>query len=64
MKILVTGGSGKAGAFVVSELAAAGHDVTNIDRVRPREPQPGGFILVNLTDARRGLRRDGAGSPR
>ena len=24
MKILVTGGSGKAGAFVVSELAAAG----------------------------------------
>ena len=51
MKILVTGGSGKAGAFVVAELSAAGHDVVNLDRARPREPLPGGFILVNLTDA-------------
>ena len=51
MRILVTGGSGKAGAYVVRELAGAGHTVTNIDRVRPPEPLPGEFILVDLTDA-------------
>lgn len=51
MKVLVTGGSGKAGSFVVQELAQAGHSVTNVDRMRPSEPQPGGFLLCDLTDA-------------
>ncbi|WP_394793807.1 NAD-dependent epimerase/dehydratase family protein [Armatimonas sp.] len=34
MKTLVTGGSGKAGAYVVRELAAAGYEVTNLDQRR------------------------------
>ncbi|MGC4042895.1 MAG: NAD(P)-dependent oxidoreductase [Armatimonas sp.] len=50
MRIVVTGGSGKAGAYTVRELARAGHEVFNLDRVRPPEPLPGGFILTTLTD--------------
>ncbi|GAB4457621.1 MAG: NAD(P)-dependent oxidoreductase [Armatimonadaceae bacterium] len=50
MKVLVTGGSGKAGSYVVRELAAAGHDVVNIDRARPAEPLPASFIRCSLTD--------------
>ena len=51
MRILVTGGSGKAGAYIVRELAGAGHAVTNIDTQQPKEHLPGAFIRVNLTDA-------------
>ncbi len=52
MKVLVTGGSGKAGHFVVREMVAAGHDVTNVDRARPGGDNPGGrFLQANLTDA-------------
>ena len=51
MRVIVTGGSGKAGAFVVRELAAAGHEVTNLDINHPPVGLPGGFIRVNLTDA-------------
>jgi nucleoside-diphosphate-sugar epimerase len=51
MKICVTGGSGKAGMFTVRELARAGHEVVNLDRVRPPEPLPGSFLLTSLTDA-------------
>ncbi len=50
MKIVVTGGSGKAGAYVVRELARAGHDVVNLDRVRPNEGSAP-FLLTDLTDA-------------
>ncbi len=50
MRIVVTGGSGKAGAYTVRELHRAGHEVFNLDRVRPPEPLPGGFILTALTD--------------
>ena len=49
-KVLVTGGSGKAGAYVVRELAAAGHAVTNLDQ-RRLDGLPGQFIKVNLLDA-------------
>ena len=51
MKVLVTGGSGKAGAQVVREMADAGHDVINVDRERPRGTLPGRFLQATLTDA-------------
>ena len=41
MKLLVTGGSGGIGAYVVAELAQAGHTVISFDRALPREPAPG-----------------------
>jgi UDP-glucose 4-epimerase len=50
MKILVTGGSGKAGSATVREFAEAGHEVVNIDMSRPKEPLPGGFIKIDLTN--------------
>lgn len=51
MRVIVTGGSGKAGRYTVSELAQAGHEVTNLDIVHPREPQPAKFIMIDLSDA-------------
>ncbi len=50
MKILVTGGSGRIGRYVVKELGSAGHDVTSVDIVAPE----GGLsrsLRVDLTDA-------------
>jgi nucleoside-diphosphate-sugar epimerase len=41
MKLLVTGGSGGIGAYVVDELAQAGHAVTSFDRVLRRKQAPG-----------------------
>lgn len=35
MQVLVTGGSGAIGRFVVAELADRGHDVTVFDRIEP-----------------------------
>lgn len=51
MKIIVTGGSGRAGVHTVSELANAGHEVVNLDVKRPDKSLPGGFIQLDLTDA-------------
>ncbi len=51
MRVIVTGGSGRAGRHTVKELADAGHEVINVDRVRPSFAQPGGFIQIDLTDA-------------
>jgi nucleoside-diphosphate-sugar epimerase len=51
MRVIVTGGSGKAGAYTVRELAAAGHEVLNADRFPPKEALPGSFIRLDLTDA-------------
>lgn len=48
MRIVVTGGSGKAGRAVVSELGQAGHDILVVDRVRPKDGIP--FLLTDLTD--------------
>lgn len=51
MKIVVTGGSGKAGRAVVSDLLEHGHVVLNVDRVPPAEPPPGStFLPADLTD--------------
>ena len=38
MRVLFTGGSGKAGKHAVAYLAAAGHRVLNLDRVRLNHP--------------------------
>jgi len=50
MRVVVTGGSGKAGQWVVRAVADAGHEVVNIDLVR-RDDLPGEFCRVELTDA-------------
>lgn len=41
MKVVVTGGSGNIGQYVVRELARHGHEVVSFDRVRPPEPELG-----------------------
>jgi nucleoside-diphosphate-sugar epimerase len=48
-KIIVTGGSGKAGRACVEDLLAHGYSVLVLDRVAPEEPKCP-FTLVNLTD--------------
>ena len=41
MKVVVTGGSGKIGQYVVRELARHGHEIVSFDRIAPPEPEPG-----------------------
>jgi nucleoside-diphosphate-sugar epimerase len=54
MKIVVTGGSGKAGRAVVRDLLEHGHDVLNVDRVGSAESSspdsPAPLMLADLTD--------------
>ncbi len=50
MRVLVTGASGKAGKWVVRDLAASGHDVLASD-VAPKLPDcPAEFVRADLTD--------------
>lgn len=51
MNVLVTGGSGRVGRYVVAALAAAGHQVTNLDLVAPPTRLPAPFLRVDLTIA-------------
>jgi nucleoside-diphosphate-sugar epimerase len=52
MRVVVTGGTGKAGQWVVRSLAEAGHEVVNLDVVdRPELELPAEFCRVDLTDA-------------
>ena len=51
MRVIVTGGSGRAGTYTVRELANAGHTVINLDTQRPPEGLPGEFIQLDLTNA-------------
>jgi nucleoside-diphosphate-sugar epimerase len=48
-RVVVTGGSGKAGRAVVRDLVETGHDVLNVDMVPPRDVV-GGFLRADLTD--------------
>ena len=41
MKVVVTGGSGNIGRYVVRELLQYGHEVVSFDRVVPPEPEAG-----------------------
>jgi nucleoside-diphosphate-sugar epimerase len=49
MRIVVTGGTGKAGRWVLADLREQGHDVLNVDRVRAPGPH-GSSVVVDLTD--------------
>lgn len=51
-RILVTGGSGRLGSQVVTELLEHGYEVVSIDRVRPTQRLPFGarFVLTDLAD--------------
>jgi nucleoside-diphosphate-sugar epimerase len=49
MRILFTGGCGKAGRHVVAQLRAAGHRVLNVDVMLSKEDGTD-FVKVDLTD--------------
>jgi nucleoside-diphosphate-sugar epimerase len=49
-KIVVTGGSGKAGRWVVEDLRRHGHDVRNVDRAHDGS-EHGLSLVADLTDA-------------
>lgn len=49
MRIVVTGGSGKGGKWVVRDLRDAGHDVLNVDVKHDGSPH-GACLLADLTD--------------
>lgn len=52
MRVVVTGGTGRAGQWVVRNLAEAGHEVVNFDVAdRPDLDLPGEFCRVDLTNA-------------
>ena len=51
MRVIVTGGSGRAGSYTVRDLVEAGHDVVNVDVLRPPADLPGEFMQCELTDA-------------
>jgi len=50
MRVLVTGGSGRIGRYVLQEMVQAGHTVTSVD-IAPGMVQGVPALLVDLTDA-------------
>jgi nucleoside-diphosphate-sugar epimerase len=49
-RMIVTGGSGKVGHWVVRHLLEEGYDVVSVDARPPAEPQGGRHLSVDLTD--------------
>lgn len=52
-KVVVTGGSGRAGEYIIADLAAAGYEVHNADSVPPREGSASNaahFWRIDVTD--------------
>ncbi len=49
MRVVVTGGSGKLGRFVVDDLVSHGYDVLNVDAVRA-DASPSAYLKIDLTD--------------
>ena len=50
MNILVTGGSGRIGRYVIRDLTETGHQVTNLD-VEPPADGTGHYLRVDLRNA-------------
>ena len=50
MRVVVTGGTGKAGRWVVRDLREHGHDVVNVDLIPDGSPNDL-FLLTDLTDS-------------
>ncbi len=65
MRIVVTGGSGKAGRAVVRDLLEHGHEVLNVDLVASAESSspdsPAPFLRADLTDFGQALEALGGG---
>ncbi len=49
MNVVVTGGSGRAGQFIIPELISHGHAVTNAD-LSPGPEQGARFVSTDVTD--------------
>ncbi|HBD84330.1 MAG TPA: hypothetical protein DC056_10015, partial [Dehalococcoidia bacterium] len=49
MKIIVTGGSGRAGRFIIEEKVSLGYDVENAD-ITSGPDQGARFVAVDVTD--------------
>ncbi len=49
MNVVVTGGSGRAGQYIIPEMIAHGHMVTNAD-LRPGPEQGARFVSTDVTD--------------
>lgn len=50
MKVVVTGGTGKAGRFLVQDLREHGHDVLNVDWRSEGGPHERNALVTDLTD--------------